>query len=296
MRYFIFMPFKVSIVVLAYNNPDLLKMCLEHISLNEVEKEIIVIDNASSPPLDAFKEMYPEMIYIRLNQPKGFGAANNIGIQRSTGEVVLILNNDCFIGKDTLKILSGRIEGDNGCGAVGPKIFGRNGRIQFQCRRGEQTPFSMMLYGFGLYRIFPRNRTIGKYPLSYIDDDAEQAVFCLSGSCMMARRDVLEAVKGFDERFIAYSEEIDLCKRISKHGYKIIYYPRNSVLHLGGATYMNVPLRSLYLLHSSYLKYARKHFGRDIFTVYFYHFIVLFGFLFKLVPAVLRKISKRKKK
>jgi GT2 family glycosyltransferase len=278
----------VTIIILAYNKPKTLYQTLKYAAEQEIEKDIIVIDNCSSENIKPVVDSFKNIKYIRLNSPAGFGKANNIGINLANGKYTLILNDDLFLKGRSLSKMVEYLDKNPKAGAIGPRLLNIDGKIQFQGRRGEQVPIVMFFYGLRLYKFFPKNKIIGHYPLSYIDEDKIQNVFTLSGSCMLVRTDLLKKLGGFDERFGFYSEDIDLFKKIHLKGYRVIYFPKISVTHLGGQSFRSIPFRSVIYLYSSYIKYGRKYFPNNFFYKLYYHIIAAFGFMINFSINILK--------
>jgi GT2 family glycosyltransferase len=179
----------------------------------------------------------------------GFAKANNIGIRASGGEFILFLNTDTIVPPKVLPAFLAEIRAEPGIGAIGPALVHKD--------QGYQV-------SFGRRRSFP-NEIVQKiflnpyYKAALKFSDKPKEVDWVGGACLLSRRVALEEAGLFDENFFLYFEDIDLCLRIKKRGYKIIYFPRLQVIHIGGATTTASPLRRL----QTRLEYRRSQ-------VYFY--------------------------
>ncbi|MCD6578484.1 glycosyltransferase family 2 protein [bacterium] len=255
---------------------------------NDTEKEIIIIDNGSHPPLKNFLENH-KIKFIRFERGASFSKAYNPAFKIAKGQYILILNDDAFLLRNSLDKMIKFLEKNPNIDVMGPKLIDRNNKIQFQGRRGEQTPMAMFFYGLKLHKIFPHSHTIGKYPMSYYTDNKIIPVDIISGSCMLIKKKILTTIQGFDERFSFFSEDIDLCRTIRENGFNIYYNPFITVQHLGGESFRTAPFKFLFHLHRSYLKYAKKHFSKNIFYRIFYYFIILFSFTIRGFKILLQR-------
>ncbi len=277
----------VSIIILGYNKPHIIEQNIEYLMESGVKKEIILIDNGSQPPLEKLIDKRDIKI-LRFEKGISFSAAYNAAFKIAKGKYILIINDDTFMVNKSLDKMVTFAERQD-IDVLGPKLMDRNNKMQFQARRGEQTPTAMFLYGLKLYKLFPRSHTLGQYPMSYFNDDEIIPVDIISGSCMLVKREVINKVHGFDDRYTFFSEDIDLCKRIRKMGIKIYYNPFINVIHLGGESFKQVPLKFLFHIHNSYLKYAKKHFSKNIFYRVFYHLIIFLSFSIRIFAHLLHQ-------
>jgi GT2 family glycosyltransferase len=155
---------------------------------------------------------------IRNDAPKGFGANHNVAFRRCTTSVFVVLNPDIRLAGDPFAALAARVlEGQ--VGAAGPLVRSPQGTIEDSARRFP-TALGLMKKAFGP----PRGPD---YPV----DRGAVDVDWVAGMCMALRREAFEAAKGFDERYFLYYEDVDLCRRLQRLGYRVIYDPAVSVVH-----------------------------------------------------------------
>lgn len=243
----------LSIVVVNWNSRDLLQQCLQSIGSSD-SIQIVVIDNAST---DASAEMlvreFPRVLLIRNEANRGFACANNQGWCASTAKFILFLNSDTVVDPDILTGLVGFMDTHPDAGAASPRLTRRDGRAQPFAFGGDPTPGYLLTRGAA--RIFLR-RALHDWELREV-----QIVDWVSGACLIARRQALEQVDGFDENFFMYFEDNDLCLRLRKAGWKIYFNPKIAITHLGGATlgqnrartqWYAVSLRYFYRKHYSF--------------------------------------------
>ena len=254
---------QLSIIIVNYNVRDLLLNAIASLkrALAGIDGEIIVVDNASSDgAVQTLQKDYPDVITIPLDRNLGFGAANNIGIERAGGEYILILNPDTVVGEDTLHAMIDFMQNHPNAGAAGCKIVHPDGTLDPAAKRGFPSPWSSFSRVFGLSRLFPRSRLFGGYNLSWIGDDETAEVESLSGSFMFFRSSVLHELGGFDTDFFMYGEDLDLCWRTRKLGREVWYYPGTSIVHLRGESTRRSSLDSIAMFYDAMVIFARKHF------------------------------------
>ncbi len=223
----------LSIVILNYKTRGLVKMCLRGL-LNvptRFAREIIVVDNAS---YDGTPEMvareFPQVRIIASETNTGFGGGNNVGIASATGRYVIIMNPDIVVLDDALDRLVTFMDQNPDVGFVGPRLSNPDGSVQYSCYRFP-TPMTPV------YRRTPLGRTArGKVALrDYLMTDWDHAetrdVDWLLGACIMMRREVLQKIGLFDDRFFLYFEDTDLCRRVWEAGYRVVYFPDSRIIH-----------------------------------------------------------------
>jgi len=207
----------ISVLVVNFNTAELVKKCVESV-LNQqnVIFEIIVIDNDSRDnSVAVLQTLTPRITFIANQDNKGFGKANNQAFKLSRGRYIFMLNPDavCLTHQDlnrAVKFMDEHAE----FGLVGTRILNCNNRV-------EHTT----------YDHYPHQKQTSM-DFSHLPGDLAAVL----GASMIARRDVFEKIKGFDEDFFLYGEETDLCLRIRKAGYCIGYCDTVSVQHVGSAS------------------------------------------------------------
>jgi hypothetical protein len=242
----------LSVVLVNYNDREHLSRCLASLKgqLERLSHEIIVVDNDSSDGSQEFiRERYPDVRLICNGKNIGFAQANNGGLQECAGEFILLLNTDTVVMTDAIDILMTAIQSNPRLAAVGPALLLKEDT--FQVSFGRKVSFwpELLQKGFlnHFYRIWLRlslkPRTVG----------------WLSAACLLLRHRVLQEVGFFDENFFLYFEDIDLCVRIRKLGYDLLFQPQARVFHVGGATTTNLPMLSRFYYRKSQIYFYRKH-------------------------------------
>lgn len=223
----------LSVIIVTWNTKDFLCNCIRSIKENtkKIIYEIIVIDNFSSDGSpEMVEEKFPEIILIKNKINIGYGRASNQGLAAAQGKYVLILNSDIKINQNCLDDMLDFMEKNPAIGASSCKLTFSDGKLQHSCRKFPtfKTFFLMLL---GLRFLFPKMKPFRKYLMLDWDHSEIKKVDQIMGSFMFIRSDVIEEVGGFDERFWMYFEEVDLCLRINKAGWKIVHYPYVSAVH-----------------------------------------------------------------
>ncbi|HKD68681.1 MAG TPA: glycosyltransferase family 2 protein [Candidatus Binataceae bacterium] len=261
----------VSVVIVSFNTRDLLRECIGTLyrQADGVSLETIVVDNASR---DSSAEMidaeFPEIKLIRSDINLGFAAANNRGFAVARGRYVVLLNSDAFPETDALRRSVEKMDRAPRVGLAGARLIGRDGSWQPSART-----FPSVLNDFlalsGLAAKYAHSRFFGRFDRTWADQQQPAQVDWVPGAYSIIRRDLLEQIGYFDERFFLYYEEVDLCRRVKAAGYQVWYWPDVVVVHLGGESSKTVTRLSmsssgrqltLWRMRAGYL-YYRKHHG-----------------------------------
>jgi GT2 family glycosyltransferase len=253
----------LSIIIVSYNTKDLLSRCLFSIYHNApgVNLEIIVIDNASrDDSIQMLKENFPQVILADNEQNIGFARANNKGLLIARGEFVLFLNPDTVVLPQALEKTLEFLRRTPDAGMVGCKILNPNGSLQYSCRSFPSF-WNYFLESFFLYKLFPKNRWIGKFYGTNFSYDHIREVDVVLGAFMMTKKEILDEVGCFDERFYIYSEETDLCFRMKKHNRKVYFFPDAQIVHYGRASASQYPVKMFQQDHRSRFLFMRKHYS-----------------------------------
>ncbi len=230
----------LSIIILNYNTKGLLKDCLVSLEKvkNEASFEVIVADNGSSDgSCEMLKKDFGWVKLVENNANIGFAAGNNRAKDYCKGENVLFLNTDTIVHKGTLIKCLEYLHKNKKVGALTCKLDLLDGGVDKDARRSFPTPWvSLTHLVLGLDKIFPKSPLFAKYWYGYISEDETHEVDAIQGAFFLVRKKILDKVNWFDEDYFLDGEDIDLCWKIGKAGWKIIYYPEVSIIHLKGAT------------------------------------------------------------
>jgi len=254
---------KLSIIILNYNVRYFLEQCIISVqrSIKSIDAEIIVIDNNSPDDSCAMmRAKFPEITLLENKENVGFSKANNQAVNIAKGEYVCILNPDTAVAEDTFVLALKYAESISNLGALGIYLMDGTGFFLPESKRNLPTPKASVLKLFG----------IGKsYYANHISERESGEVDVLVGAFMLLKRSVYIEVKGFDEDYFMYGEDIDFSYKISKAGYKNHYLGNLSMLHYKGESTQKdaVYLDRFYgAMHIFYKKHFTTNFLFDAFV------------------------------
>ncbi|HEV2837443.1 MAG TPA: glycosyltransferase family 2 protein, partial [Pyrinomonadaceae bacterium] len=239
----------LSIIIVNWNGGGLLKRCVETIVSSEprVTYEVVIIDNASEDDsleqlnqseTAAFLNSNQQLRIFKNSENRGFGAANNQAFGLTDSPFVLLLNLDTEVHPGTIDTLMRTIVSDPKIGGCGPKILNGDGSLQISAFFNPPRVWHTFLSQLKLYYLLPP-RVRGELLLGqHWPHDRQRSVPMLSGAAMLARRQMIEKVGGFDERFHMYAEDNEWCCRITRSDWKLVFVPDAVVLHHGGQSSM----------------------------------------------------------
>ncbi len=224
----------LSIITISTNEGAELADCLKSIqnTAGDLRIEHFVIDNASNDNTAAVVAQYPDVIYIRNTEKKGFATNNNLALRRASGRYMLLLNPDTILEPDTLPTMIDYMDKHSEIGVAACKLVNPDGSIQYAARMFP-TPLSVLMRWVGFDRVFPHSKTLTRYLLSDWDHETERDVDWVLGAFLLVRREVIDQVGILDESFDPlYYEDIDWCFRIKQAGWRIRYVPYVRIVHL----------------------------------------------------------------
>jgi hypothetical protein len=254
---------KLSIIIVNYNNPQLLSKLLESIFLFPLSfsYEIIIVDNNSSydvkSQVNSFKKLH-ELTPIHLIQNQtneGFGKANNQGVAIAKGDYLLFLNTDIEVLNNAIEKLVWYAHTKKNS-IIGSKLFNKDMTSQSSCG-----PFYTLFNIFVM--LFLKGDQLG---ITRYSPDIVKKVDWVSGACFLIRRDDFKNIGGFDDSIFMYMEEIDLCMRAKQKGMHILFYPDAQFIHLGAAT-STTRMEPIVNIFRGILYLYKKHFGKKQYII-----------------------------
>ena len=247
---------RVSSVVVNYNDRDHLLDCVRSLRAEGV-KDVIVADNDSSDGSDeAVAAADPDVIFLPTGANLGYPVAANKGAARGSGDLLLICNSDITMEPGSVAAMVAALDADDGVAIVGPRIEDPDGSLYPSPRRFPGLEDALGHAFVGLFS--QRNRFTSRYRMLDWDQQAG-TVDWVSGACFMSRRDAWDALGGLDESYFLYAEDLDLCWRAWRSGWRVAFEPAARVVHVGGATTSLAPYRFIVLHHQSALRFARRY-------------------------------------
>ncbi len=231
---------ELAVIIVNYNTRQLLDDCLDSVFRSAQPMgglQVIVVDNGSvDDSMDMVAKKYPAVLAIKNSKNLGFAKANNIGVGASDARYVLFLNSDTVIKRYSLVKPVKYLKTHPRVGAVTIKLYLKDGSIDFDNHRGYPTPWASITKFSGLAKLFPNSTFFNSYHLGFKKLDKIHQIPVAAGSFLMMPTKLFKDIGMWDETYFFYGEDIDLCYRINEAGYKIIYYPKVSTLHLRGAS------------------------------------------------------------
>lgn len=222
---------KVAIAILNWNGKNWLEKFLPSVLQYSDEAKVYVIDNASTDGSVAFlKDNFPDVIVVQNSKNCGFAEGYNKGLKHINADIYCLLNSDVEVTENWIKPIQKLFLNDENIAAIQPKILAHHHKNQFEFAGAAGGQIDHLGYPYCRGRILNQCETdFGQY-----DDECE--IFWASGCAFFIRSKDFWLEKGFDERFFAHQEEIDLCWRLKNRGRKIYYTYKSHVYHVGGGT------------------------------------------------------------
>lgn len=246
----------VAVVILNWNGKDWLEKFLPGVVAHSPEAEIVVADNASTDDSIAFlQHTFPEVTIVQNAVNGGFAKGYNDALRRIEADYYVLLNSDVEVTPGWLNPLIECMD-DPGVAGCQPKILAWHQQNTFEHAGASGGFIDRNYYPFCRGRLFDHVETDeGQY-------NGQTEIFWASGACKMIRADLFHAAGGFDEDFFAHMEEIDLCWRLKKMGYRFLAEPRAVVYHVGGGTLDYNSPRKVYLnFRNNLIMIGKNHEG-----------------------------------
>ena len=254
---------KLSVVILNYNVEFFLELCLKSVeaAIRHIEAEIIVVDNNSEDgSCKMVKTLFPEVKLIENKENHGFSKGNNIGVAEAKGEYLCILNPDTVVAEDTFLKLLEFSEKKDKLGIVGCKLI--NGRGDFLPESKRNIPYVKAAF----------KKILGDtddYYANNLEEKSIGKVDILVGAFMFLKKQTYNKIKGFDEDYFMYGEDIDISYKALKHGFVNYYFGNTTVIHYKGESTLrdkNYARRFYGAMQIFYKKHFKKNVFFDLFV------------------------------
>jgi N-acetylglucosaminyl-diphospho-decaprenol L-rhamnosyltransferase len=255
-----------SVIILSWNTCTLLEHCLccVYETLTEITFEVIVIDNGSIDGSQSMvRERFPAVRLVQNQENVGFARGNNQGAALSVGRYLLFLNSDALLQPGAVRALLSAASAEQRAGVVGAQLRNTDGSFQ-----ASHSPFpnlwQELLIVSGVGRML-----CGRWYPSHGPQERRgpQVVDYVEGACMLARREAYAAVKGMDEGYFMYAEDVDLCYTLRQQGWQVLYQPAARVVHLGSGSSRNRRPQREADLYASRVRFFRLHYGSSASTL-----------------------------
>ncbi len=248
---------QLSVVILNYNVRYFLELCLRSVqeAISDMEAEIIIVDNCSSDDsCRMVKELFPKIILIENEENYGFSKGNNIGVAMAKGDFVCILNPDTVVAEDTFKLLLDFASTTPNIGIVGCKLIDGRGQFLPESKRNIPTP------AVSIQKILGNSKS---YYATHIKEAAIGKVSILVGAFMLLKRSIFNEIKGFDEDYFMYGEDMDFSYRIQKAAYQNYFNPITTIIHFKGESTLRDKVYAKQFNEAMQI-FFRKHFKSNI--------------------------------
>lgn len=249
---------RLDIIIVSHNTSTDLEACLSslHASPPALPHHICVVDNASSDDSVAIvRRRWPDVEVVVLAQNVGFGAANNIGIRRTSSPLILLLNSDTVVPEGAIDRLAQRLEA-TGAAATGPRLVDARGvpEISFGSMLSPLTEATQLIR----LRLARSDASWARrYAAGLVS--RERDVDWVTGACLLVRRDRAEAAGLFDERYFMYEEDVDLCAALRARGGRVLFTPEAEVIHTRGRSFATTGRVASPLYDRSHVHFYEKH-------------------------------------
>ena len=226
----------VSVIIIQYNNSHLTETAIETLlKFHKNNVEVILVDNGSTDPNALkFTERFQDVKVIRSEKNLGFGAANNMAAQQSSGDILLFLNNDVIITSEFVNKIEDEFNKDTSIGIIGPKLLNKDKTLQLSC--GKLPSFIVEFRDKILYSAVDKKNTPA---LKYVNKKFSQRkeMEWVTGAALFITKNLFDELGGFDESFFMYYEDKDICARALGKGKTVLYFPECDLIHLRGGSF-----------------------------------------------------------
>ena len=255
---------KLSFIIINFNLEREIENCLTSLLKNiekpgELDYEIIIVDNNSpSKELPGVEKKFKNdnIHFYYLKENIGFGQGCNYGFSKAKGKYICFLNPDTIITENIFLSIIKLFEGDEKIGIIGPKQQIKLPFFDFSAGFSPNIFFELFnLLGLG---IFVEGIVIFLY--TKLKQGKPFKVNWILGAAIFISSDLFNIINGFDKDYFMFFEELDLCKRVSNKGYKIIYSPNLKIHHIGSVSgKKDYRLYTIRTYTSKYIYISKNH-------------------------------------
>lgn len=221
----------LSVVIINYRRGHHLGPCLKSLfsSVLSISFEVILVNKPSGDGAEEFAGKYDKLTLVPYDK-FGIGVMRNVGIRKSQGRYILILDSDTEVKPDTLQELVCFMDLHPNVGIAGGKTVRPDGSLEYSCKR-FYTPLTIIFRRPPLGVWFPNNPWNRRHLM--MDADHSKALECdwVAGACFIIRRKTIDQIGLFDDSFYFGFEDVDLCFRAKKAGWSVQYVPQALIVH-----------------------------------------------------------------
>jgi N-acetylglucosaminyl-diphospho-decaprenol L-rhamnosyltransferase len=247
-------------IIVTFNSQEEIVSCLESLEgQQDVTLTIHVVDNASRDQTATLvRKLFPHVELVVSESNLGFGQANNLALERLRTPFFAVVNPDTVLPPEAIRLCLDYLKQNPSAGIVGTRLESAQGEPQ---RTGHAFLGLRNLFAetFWLDRVLPeRGPSLRGWRFG---PDYPSEVDWLPGAFLVFRREVIDQIGVFDPQFFMYGEEMDLCRRARQAGWRVVYLPEPTVVHIGGAS--SRPLAGPMFVENlkGRLRFLRKHRG-----------------------------------
>lgn len=226
----------LTVVIPNWNTPDLTIRCVEALVAEGVPADrIVLVENGSTDDsYERLQSTLPNCHLIRFETNAGYGRAMNAGAKKLAGSAYLLMNNDAFVHTPgSVSLLLAGLDADPSVGLAFPRYLNVDLSLQPSVMP-THSPVTALVRASGLSRFVP-NRWAPKLSTHW-DHARARDIDGANGAVMLFRGSTWNQLGGFDERIYIYAEEIDICWRTRKSGWKIWFNPEAQFVHIGNGS------------------------------------------------------------
>jgi GT2 family glycosyltransferase len=285
----------LSVIIVNYNVKYFLEQCLFSVlnACTNIDAEIFVVDNNSTDGSREYLEgRFPQVIFKWNSSNDGFAKANNSVLGEVKGGHVLFLNPDTILPEDCFEKCLSFFNSNKNCAALGVHMLDGSGKFLKESKRSFPSPATSFFKLAGLSALFPSSKLFAKYYAGHLSEKQDHEIDVLAGAFMMLSRHVLDQVKGFDEDYFMYGEDIDLSYRIQKSGFKNYYFSGTSIIHFKGESTQKHSYNYIRTFYAAMRMFVNKHYKEKKVTLFLMKTSIGFGRMAASVILFLKTIIK----
>lgn len=287
----------LSVIIVNFNVKYFLEQCLHAVikASSGISTEIFVVDNASTDGSKEYLEAkFPQVIFKWNSSNVGFAKANNSVLTESKGDHVLFLNPDTIIPEDCLVNCIAFFRNNIDCGALGVHMIDGTGKFLKESKRSFPSAATSFFKIAGFTSLFPYSKLFARYYAGHLNEKENNEVDVLAGAFMMLSRTVLGKVKGFDEDYFMYGEDIDLSYRIKTCGYKNYYFAGTTIIHFKGESTQKRSSNYIRTFYGAMDLFVSKHYRQQKLKLVFMRSSIGFSRIIATTALLFRNIASNK--
>jgi len=252
----------IKIIIVTYNSEDTISDCLDsilNVRNSDIVSDTVVVDNASIDRTKSIiKSKYRSVKLIGLNKNLGYGSACNIGAKGAETRYLLFLNPDIVIPEGAIARMASFLHDNPEVAVVGGWLEDEKGVPNYSFRKFPSLRLALFHRESPLRTILNKIGITGGYITHLKPPDRPIEVDWVLGAVMMIRRDVFEMLRGFDEGFFLYQEDVDLCYRVKLEGYYVYHLPDVRIMHYFEHSTKKRPYLRVISKHRSLYRFLKK--------------------------------------